>query len=83
MIKDDGKSGQLNRGTDYSQCVVLTRHTRLSHAMLLMKNKSNVHLIVFSNGPLSDSGDYTIVLQQKFGDNYLALIKKVTLERIL
>jgi len=51
--------------------------------MLLMKNKSHVHLIVFSNGPLSDSGDYTIVLQQKFGDNYLALIKKVTLERIL
>jgi len=80
MKKDDGKSRQLNIGSENSQCITLTRHKKLSDAMFLMKNQSRAHLIVFSNSPLSDSGDYTVVLQQKFGDNYLALIKKVTLE---
>lgn len=83
MKKDDDKSRQLNRGSENSQCIALTRHERLSDAMFLMKNQNRVHLIVFSNGPLSDSSDYIVVLQQKFGDNYLALIKKVTLECIL
>jgi len=83
MIKDDGNSGQLNRGSENSQYVAFTRHKKLSHAMFLMKNKRRVHMIVYSNGPLSDSSDYAIVLQQKFGDNYFALIKKVTLKHIL
>jgi len=46
--------------------------------MCLMKNKSRVHLVVSSINPITDSGDYTIVLQQKFGDSYLSLMKKVT-----
>jgi len=48
-----------------------------------MKNKSHVHLIVISNGPLSDSDDYTVVLQQKFGNNYISLVKKVIFEGVL
>lgn len=83
MVKDYDKPGRLNKGSENSQYVALTRQEKLSRAISLMKDKSRVHLIVFSNGPLSDSGDYTVVLQQKFGDNYLSLIKKVTLEHML
>jgi len=82
MIEDDDNSGRLNRGSENSQYVALTRHETLSRATFLMKNKSRVHLIVFSNGPLCDSGDYTVVLQQKFGNNYFSLIKKVMRESI-
>ncbi|XP_022162608.1 fatty acid synthase-like [Myzus persicae] len=77
MVKDYDKPGRLNKGSENSQYVALTRQEKLSRAISLMKDKSRVHLIVFSNGPLSDSGDYTVVLQQKFGDNYLSLIKKI------
>lgn len=73
------KDEQLNSGSENSQYVVLTRHEKLSHAMNLIKNKSRVHLIVSSNGPITDSNDFTVVLQQKFGNYYLSLLKKVTL----
>jgi len=83
MVEDGDNSDRLNAGSENSQYVALTRHERLSSAIFLMRDKSRVHLIVFSNRPLSDSGGYTVVLQQKFGDNHLSLIKKVTLECIL
>jgi len=79
MIEDDDNLGRLNMRSENSQFVALTRHETLSQTMFLMKNKIRVHLFVFSNGPLSDSGDYTVVLQQKFGNNYISLVKKVIL----
>ncbi|XP_060836307.1 fatty acid synthase-like [Rhopalosiphum padi] len=77
MIENDVNKEQLNSGSENSQYIILTQHDKLSHAKILMKDKSRVHLIVSSNSPISDSSDFTIVLQQQFGDNYLSLIKKV------
>jgi hypothetical protein len=79
MIENDVNKEQLNSGSENSQYIILTQHDKLSHAKILMKDKSRVHLIVSSNSPISDSSDFTIVLQQQFGDNYLSLIKKVSL----
>lgn len=83
MIEVDVNLERLNTGSESSHCMALTRHERLSHAMILMKNESRVHLIVSSNNPLYDSGVYTVVLQQKFENNYWSLIKKVTLATYL
>ncbi|XP_025202615.1 fatty acid synthase-like [Melanaphis sacchari] len=76
IMENDVSMEQLNNRLDNSQFIVLTRHDKLSHAMILMKNQNRVHLIIFSNSPISDSSDFTVVLQQKFGDYYLSLIKK-------
>lgn len=67
----------LVTGSDSSQYVVLTKGEKLSHAIALVANKSRAHLIVSSNGPMSDNNDYIVVLQQKFGETYLSLLKKV------
>lgn len=67
----------LKSCSDSSKYIALTRYEKLSQTMSLMTNKSCVHVIVFSNGPMSDSNDYTVVLQQKFGEIYLSLVKKV------
>jgi len=77
MVIDNNE--QLNSGSENSQYIVLTRYDKLLQAMDLIKNKSRVHLIVSSNGPITDSKDFTVVLQQKFGNYYLSLLKKVTL----
>lgn len=45
--------------------------------MLLFSNKSHVHLVVYSSSQIHDSNEYVVVLQQKFGENYFALMKKV------
>lgn len=58
--------------------IVLARYEQLSHAVSLMSNLSHVHIIVASDVPMSDSDDYTVVVQQNFGENYLSLLKKVT-----
>ena len=79
MIESDINKEQLNSGSENSQYIILTRHDKFSHAKILMKDKSRVHLIISSNSPIFDSSDFTVVLQQKFGDNYLSLMKKVTL----
>lgn len=73
-----GSAKHLNTGSDSLQYIVLTRNDELSRATSLMANKSRVHYIVRSSGPISDSTDYTVVLQQKFGDDYLSLMKKVS-----
>lgn len=80
LVDVDGNLDCLNGDSDKSQFIVLTRPEQMSRAKSLMANKSRVHLIVSSNGPpMADTDDYTVVLQQKFGDNHhLCLLKKVT-----
>lgn len=77
LIEVDMGLTYLNVGSDNSQYIALIRDEKLSHAISLMANKSRVHLIVSSHGPMSDSANYTVVMQQKFGETYLSLIKKV------
>lgn len=77
LIELDMNLEHLISRSDNSQYIVLTRSEKLSHAISLMANKSRVHVIVSSKSPMSNSSDYTVVFQQKFGDNYLSLIKKV------
>ncbi|VVC29215.1 Hypothetical protein CINCED_3A015604 [Cinara cedri] len=68
-----------NFNADNLQYVVLTRNEKFSHAISLMKNKNYVHMIVFSNCPITDKvDDYVMILQQKFGGNYLSLVKKIS-----
>lgn len=73
----DVDSNRLNSSADSSQYIALTRYENLSHTMSLMANKGRVHLIVLSNSSMSDRNGYTVVLQQKFGETYLSLVKKV------
>lgn len=69
----------LNIASDNCQYIVFTDNEKLTHAVWLMTNKCRVHMIVSSINPIiTDTvGDYIVILQQKFGENYLSLIKKV------
>lgn len=77
LIEFNANLEEINSGSDNSQYIVLTRNEKLPHVMSWIMNKSRVHVIVLSKNPMSNSCDYTVVIQQKFGNNYLSLIKKV------
>lgn len=79
LIDVDQDLDNLNSSSNSSKYIALTRYEKLSHTMTLMTHKNYIHIIVFSNSPTSDGVDYTVVLQQKFGETYLSLVKKVVL----
>lgn len=78
LIKFDANSKYQNNYPDNLKYIVLARNEQLSHAVSLMSNLSHVYMIVASNEPMFDSDDYIVIIQQKFGENHLSLIKKVT-----
>ncbi|XP_025423656.1 fatty acid synthase-like [Sipha flava] len=77
LIKFDVNSKYQSNYPDNLKYIVLARNEQLSHAVSLMSNLSHVYMIVASNVPMSDSDDYIVVIQQKFGKNHLSLIKKI------
>ncbi|XP_050423204.1 fatty acid synthase-like [Adelges cooleyi] len=77
LVQVDTNVKVLTSNSANSQCFAITRDEHLTNVMTLLSKQNNCHLIVLSKSSLNGNDDWTVVIQQRFGSHYLALIKKV------
>jgi len=58
---------------------VLVSKDQINNVISVFKNTKYVHLLVLSDEVLSSTENWSVILQQKFNEKHLVLIKKVRL----
>lgn len=60
---------------------MLVSKTQSYNAISIFKNTKKTYLLVRSDEKLSNTKNWSVILQQQFNGQYLVLIKKVCLNR--